>query len=374
MNFKFGKVTKLFRVSVKNSKCYGLSEPDVFFVNRFSSQSEKIAFPFSLWLEAKEDTNFDKRAQICDSFCWSLMRENYNVRCVVFHKLISGKLNTPHRVNSLFFDLFFWITNKPGTLLGLGELEECFSVSQMSLIYWLRRLVSKLKIVLVMGFLDYQEGDVQVLDTLVHAGVSTLVYCDHDASEKIVDDVSKFGVVVELLPVPEMTDNENPAESKTTQISESSSITASMSQLLSPLNNCEAVFKELPYNIQTLVNHCAILEDRVLSMKTLKHLWRYFCRDQTADHMEVHSVLDVLINKKIVTHFLDSYFLAPSMKRYLRSQIGQVAWKLLHQNFLQAYLEKFKNWLNVPESDSYFHRYLIHHLIEAGKICWDLFH
>ena len=293
------------------------------------------------------------------------MRENKSVRCVVFHKLISGKLNSSNRVNSLFFDLFFWITNKPGTLLALSELEEGFSVSQMSLMNWLRRLAVKLKVVLILGFLDYQEDDIQVIDALTYAGVSTLVYCDNAASEKLVADVSNSGVATEFLSVPETTDNDN-FESSNTQLRESAS-TASMSQLLSPLSNCEAVFKELPHNIQTLVNHCAILEDRVLSMKTLKHLWRYLCRDQTTDHMEVHSVLDVLINKRIVTHFLDSYFLAPSMKKYLRSQFSQVAWKLLHQNFLQAYLEKFKNWLNVPESDTYFHRYLIHHLIEAGN-------
>ena len=367
-------VSIMLSVSVKKVKWHGLCAPNVRRVKTFPEHFDldTLKWPFCLLFTLADDVSdrsADKLTEWSEAFCWSLLKRNVTKPCVVFHDVLA----TNDDYNTFVFDLYLFVSKKCSDFVSAIPTD-LMAANQTSVASWLKLVSQQVTIVVVLGFYECNLNTVRLLHSLHYADVSLVVYSlDIQAKNDLM--IKDNGLACDSFVITKQFEDqcsklEEPAVSSSgntnyvpLQVSESSVGT-----------EAKQIFDSLTEDLQSFVKQCAILRDRNLFVKVIKCLWKFIYGAEAQNPnkaRQLYATIGTLIEKGILKHFLGSYFLCNSMRAYVldhwKNSTPHFELKVLNQNLLQAYLEKYKTWLSVPQADAYFHQFFIRHLLQAGN-------
>ncbi|XP_075238929.1 uncharacterized protein LOC142334623 isoform X2 [Convolutriloba macropyga] len=364
---------------LKNVKWHGLCSPNVRYVRCLPVALDMMSFDQQAFTAiicldpAVQDQSVDNLAQWGESFCWVIMKRNPRLQtpfCVVYHEI----LTCTNDYSSILFDLFLFLTRKCSDFLPMN-MKDLHSTSSLAILSWMKNIAQTVKIVLLLGSSKSNDKALQLLHGLRFAGISVVLYSlESSGAADLCEKIEKRGLECKCIVVDTNFDSEDNLKSSMRRQN-----TEEIGSGFGAINyadiivgdRCQHVYEMLSEKVQIFLKQCAVLKNRILYVKVIKCLWKFVndtYEDEPVNIAEMHQTMDLLINHGVMKHFLGSYFLSPSMKVFLlkKSRENSSELKVLNQNLLQAYLEKYKTWSSVPSGDIYFQQYYLRHLIKAG--------
>ena len=291
--------------------------------------------------------------------------------CVVFHEILTANDD----YCAVIHDLFLFLTRKCKDFVSSVDLHHVSASSPVAILSRIKSLTSKLKIITLLGSLKCNDRLVKLLHSLKYAGLTVVLY-NLDVDLEMTEDLENAGLKIRSVKIEEITTSVT--EGSQTDVLNKNEVFGAVNCVEPKCgSNCGRIFDDLPAKVQVFLKQCAILKNRIVYVKVIKCLWKFVFDSNVQDVASVnkmHDTINMLIEQGVFRHFLGSYFFSPSMKAFLLKKIQQNGSevKVLNQNLLQAYLERYKTWSSVPAGDIYFQQYYLRHLLKAGTFLSSL--